>query len=437
MNSKSFRRNTILGISLAVSGSLLVLHNQIRPGATESEPNVSFAAVAADRAAMVAQASISEATTEIYQAVQNDPGSGYAGVVMSTEEKGYKLSWKGEIPPTVASLIEAHRGKGINVSVAASRYTFKELDERARAIVTSGVRVGGAAVTSAGASSDGNSLNIGVDPSTLPSGANVSNDRATLDTIPRSVTGGLPVNLREEGSATDLSGQHGRYRDRSPYFGGSLILTSGGVCTSGFSAFSPQTRRKYLLTAEHCFKGDAADVKNGERTRIGAVIDRQKDYDSALIELPDDGSTTMPFIFRGYRVLMRSTVGEVWGQGRAVVGEKLCVSGSLLGEACGGKVTHVAQWVKGPDGVVRHVDRLEQVAGRYLGGKGDSGGPVFANTVGGISARGVLSMGTHTEACKNPLGGKRQCSEVVWVTNIYEALSSHHGKAGSLRVENF
>lgn len=435
VKSKYFRRSAVLGISLAVSGSLLVSQNQTGSETAQApDPGVAFSAVAAEKAAMVAQTSISEATTEIYQAVQKDPESGYAGTVMSTEDKGYKLSWKGEIPQAVASLIEAHRGKGINVSVAASRYTFKELDERARAIVASGVRVGGAAVTSAGANSDGNSLNIGVDPSSVPTGTNVRNDRATLDSIPKSVTGGFPVNIGEEGPATDLSG---RFHDAKPYIGGSLIRTSDGLCTSGFAAFSPQTRRKYLLTAEHCFKGDGVDVRTGDRARIGTLIDRQKDYDSALIELPDDGNVAMPFIFRGYRVLMRNTVGEVWGQGRAVVGEKLCVSGALLGEACGGKVTQVAQWIKGPDGTVRHVDKLEQVAGRYLGGKGDSGAPVFANTVSGISARGVLSMGSHTEACKNPLGGKRSCSDTVWVTNIFEALSSHHKKANSLRVENF
>ncbi|MFD3717599.1 trypsin-like serine protease [Streptomyces sp. NPDC058674] len=436
MKYKLFSRSTVLGISLAVSGSLLVLSNLDSPETAQpTDLRGAFSVASAENAAMIAQAPISEAANEIYQAAQEDADSGYAGTVLSMEDKGYRLSWKGEVPKTVASLIEAHRAKGINVTVAASRYTFKELDERARAIVESGVRVAGAAVTSAGASSDGNSLNIGVDSSSLPPGMNVLNDRATLDSIPKSVTGGFPLSMRKEGPVADYGGPS-RYADGHPYYGGSFIRTSSGTCTAGFSAYSPQTNRRYLLTAGHCFKGDGVDVRNGERSPMGKMIDLHRDYDSALIELPD-GSSATPYIYTGYRIKMPVQSGQVRGIGRAFEGESLCVSGALLGEACGAKVTLTAQWVRNKDGELRHVDKLEQVAGRYLAGEGDSGGPVFARTVGGISARGVMSMGIHNEPCKNPLGGRRSCSESIWVTNIHEGLSSHYKKAASLRVDNF
>ncbi|MCY0932518.1 hypothetical protein OTB20_41620 [Streptomyces sp. H27-H1] len=444
MKYKFFRPNALLGISLAISGSLLVLPNVA--GAEKAQApsqGGAFATVAAEKAAMAGQAPISEAANEVYRAAQQDPKTGYAGLVISAEDHGYTLSWNGAVPQGVSSLIEAHRAKGMQVSVRASRYTFRELDERARAIVDSGAKIGGAPVTAAGASSDGDSLNIGVDVSALPVGNHLPNDRASVDSISKYLAGGIPVNINEEApkeSIADRNSYHGNW------MGGQVLRINGAVCTSGFSAISPTQRRTYLITAQHCGKkGDTVTDGSGNAT-VGKVVDTSEEFDSLLIEI-EPWHQAMEYIQTGYGIGLPVTSGmeKVAADGRAFVGERLCASGALMGEVCGAKVVSVSQWVKMDSGSTRHVDTLEQIAGRFIAGSGDSGGPVFAYSVsGGVSARGILSATKQPTKCKNPLpGGKKTrtgCSERVYITNIYEQLWQHSksvGNLGTLRVQAF
>ncbi|MFE3558517.1 hypothetical protein ACFXKW_27190 [Streptomyces sp. NPDC059193] len=444
MKYKLFGANALLGISLAVSGSLLVLPNLAgaEKAQAPSQGEV-FDIAAAEKAATVGQAPISEAANEVYGVAQQDPNTGYAGLTISAENGGYSLHWKGAVPQAISDLIENHRTRGIQVTVSASRYTFKELDERARAIMDSDAKIGGVPVTAAGASSDGNSLDIGIDVSTLPVGNRLTNDRARVDSVSESLAGGIPVNITDEEPGESIAGRYTYYGN---WTGGQVIRVGGVVCTSGFSVVSPIQHKTYLLTAKHC--GDKGDkvTDHSRNATIGKVIDASEGYDSLLVEV-EPWHRAMEYIQTGYGVGLpvTSSAKTVTGVGRAFVGERLCASGALMGEVCGAKVIAVSRWIKMDSGVRRHVDTVEQVADRFVAGAGDSGGPVYAYSVsGGVSARGILSATSATTKCKNPLpGGERNrigCSSRVHVTNIYEQLSQHStsvGNLGALRVTNF
>ncbi|MEU9234429.1 hypothetical protein [Streptomyces subrutilus] len=444
MKYKFFGANALLGISLTVAGSLLVLPNlaDAEKVQSPSQPGV-FDTAAAEKAAAVGQAPISEAANELYGAAQQDPHTGYAGLTISAENHGYTLSWKGAVPQAISDLIENHRTKGIQVTVRASRYTFKELDDRARAILESDAKIGGAPVTAVGASSDGNSLDIGIDVSSLPVGNRIPDDRASIDSISKSLAGGVPVNITDEAPGVSISSRYDYYGN---WTGGQVIRIGSAVCTSGFSVMSSTQHKTYMLTAQHCGKKGAKVTNHSGSVTIGKVIDESEDFDSLLIEV-EPWHRALDYIQTGYGVGLpvASRTETVTGVGRTFLGERLCASGSLLGEVCGAKVVSVSKWIKMESGAVRHVDTVEQVAGRFVAGAGDSGGPVYAYSVsGGVSARGILSTASSPTKCKNPLpGGARTrlgCSERVHVTNIYEQLSQHSksvGNLGALRVHNF
>ncbi|OKK15112.1 hypothetical protein AMK16_28115 [Streptomyces sp. CB00455] len=221
-----------------------------------------------------------------------------------------------------------------------------------------------------------------------------------------------------------------------------MVIRGKAVCSSGFSAFSPATNRYYMITAAHCVNGVGDTITNAVGTPIGRVIDVQQSPDSALVELfPEVGA--VDWVFTGYGVGLDPSGRKVMSEGRPFEGELLCANGALLGEMCGAKVTKVDQYVKSEaTGYVRHVNKVEQVAGRTLAGSGDSGGSVFTYGMDGkVSARGILSMSIHGYNCKNPLptGNKTRpgCSEHAWITNIYENTTSHNNVVKSLRVQAF
>ncbi|MFD6185446.1 hypothetical protein [Streptomyces goshikiensis] len=429
-----------LGLSLALSGSLLVLPNLARAeGDQGSTSGTLSTTVMAQNAGMESQARVSEAANEIYRIAQKDPATGYASIVISTAGAGYALSWKGEIPQEVASLVSAHRGKGIRVSVTASKYTFKELDDQARKIIKSGATVGGAPIVSAGASSDGNSLTIGVDSSRL-SARNVLHGQEKASAIPSSLSGGMPVTMTEEKAPTDVADPGARYTGPASigFHGGQFIRTPRGVCSAGFGAHSPQGGT-YLITADHCVNGVGDVIKNGLGETIGKVVDVQEASDSALVKV-DANLRALDWVYIGYGVGMDPSARRVQGHHQTFLGELLCTNGALMGERCGARVIKVNQWVTS-NGKERNVDQVEQVAGRYLAGAGDSGGSVFAYGVDGkISARGILSMTISGEECKDPRPGMKKrggCSERAWITGIYGNLGGHAKVAPQLRLTDF
>ncbi|MFE6865018.1 hypothetical protein ACFVFS_00510 [Kitasatospora sp. NPDC057692] len=361
-------------------------------------------------AALATQERITLAAEEIRRQAHQDPATGYAGITLSPEGNGYTLRWKGEVPQGVNDLIAAQRDRGLSVTVAASAYSSSELRERARAIIESGARVGGARLTGAGPSEDGNSLTVGVEAT---SASARSGDLQSLgDALPEDLTHGIPVTLVPEEGSTTLADREG---DNSPYFGGSLIKVPGGaLCSSAFGA-KPQGADNYLLlTAEHCGKrGDT--IRTGKSSVIGTVSSANGRHDVALIDVPRSSS----YVYAKGPVGAKVETLKVYGYVGAFKNQLLCADGALMGQVCDGKVVRT-DWVLELGGTVREVYEIDQKAGRNMAGKGDSGGPVFQYTPGGdVYAAGIISGSKGGEKCKSPLGGTRPgCSPNLYITDM-------------------
>ncbi|WP_380282591.1 hypothetical protein [Kitasatospora purpeofusca] len=371
-------------------------------------PSANAAGVSAED--LATQERITLAAQEVDRQARQDPATGYAGIALSPEDNGYTLRWKGEVPQDVNDLIAAQRGRGLAVTVVAAAYSGRELQERAHAIVESGVDVGGARVTGAGPSEDGNSVTVGVDATHSAARSGALQDLG--ETLPESLTHGIPVTLTAEEGATALAG---RESDSSPWYGGSLIKVPGGnLCSSAFGVKTQGHDNYYLLTAEHCAQtGDT--VRTGASAVIGKVSSANAYHDVALIEVTRASSN----VYSGGPVRAKLETRRVYGHAGAFKNQLLCADGALMGEVCQGKVVRTGWEVK-LGGKTRKVYEVDQVAGRDMAGMGDSGGPVYQYTPSDdVYATGIISGSKGGAKCKNPFGGTRPgCSPNLYVTEI-------------------
>ncbi|MEV7601848.1 hypothetical protein AB0O91_31240 [Kitasatospora sp. NPDC089797] len=415
----------------ATAGALgLALSFMALPGAASPARAADVDDTAASAALMAAQEPIVDAANETNTLAKGDAGSDFAGITVSVEDHGYTLYWKGGTPPApIADAIKAHQARGIQVNVVPARYSAKELMDRGLAITASGARIGGAQITSVRPGNDGNSLSIGVNEQQLPPRSNGS-AALSAAALPADLTGGIPITVTAEAPSDTTAAQiMARDNTKGPLVGGMFLKMGTQLCTSGFGVKSYGSQstagvdQYFLLTAEHC--GPAGTkVYSNDGNQIGTVVDTNPTYDISRILV----NRASPDIWTGGPVLSSSqSMNAVHGTADMLAGETVCVSGSLMGEVCGGRVTSVRNIVLLGDHY-RVVAQVTQLSGRLMAGKGDSGGPVYMNGARGIIATGILS-GTHLgEKCKNPYGGTRlACSPTVWVADVSGELTLDKG----------
>ncbi|MEU3408570.1 hypothetical protein ABZ766_32120 [Streptomyces sp. NPDC006670] len=450
---RSSRRRTAVAASLALAGTLLAVP-YIAQAATADEPVTE--PVQATPAELLRE-QISRAANDLYDTAHKDASTGYSNLVVSTKDSGYTLYWKGEIPAAVTKLIDAQRTQGLRISIQDAAYTRQELDAKAQVIARPDATVGGDTITSVGPSNDGNGLDVTVEPASfvIPGSQQeldaLENDRSAL----ASLTGGIPVNLTKMAAGTPTimvpkAPDMTRFQ-ASGYLPGGAGIGSPNYCTTGFTVVDPLTQVKYMTTAAHCVNKIGETVKNGNKDKVlGKVIDIQEYNDSALIAI-DPGVKTSPTVYSEHGLgIPGGTTRRVAYSSRTFVGELLCADGALLGEQCGGKVVALGRQVwDRKNKHYRLLDKVEQVAGRYMAGAGDSGGPVYAGRTGTGNAlyaaypRGVISMTVDGQSCINPIPGvgkyRPNCSPNIWITNLENSLQLHAQalRLSSLRVDTF
>lgn len=191
-----------------------------------------------------------------------------------------------------------------------------------------------------------------------------------------------------------------RGSDIQPYNGGDRIdnISYGNSCTSGFPVNLAQGGRG-MLTAGHCGNrtSTSADHFNngghafghiGERS-LGSGTDK---LDSAV--LVDQAYSTL--IFTG-----TSASAPVKGRATVSVGDMPCFSGSYTNNVCGrSRVLETDRCASATDQrfgttVSCHLDGFSNPSASIQ--PGDSGGPVYDNTTGGILAKGTITSTTSTE----------------------------------------
>jgi hypothetical protein len=383
-----------------------------------------FSTGSLSQAEIAAESRLNDAGNEVWDAAHKGATSDYAGLEVSAATNSYTLRWKGKVPKEVNKVVEAHRKKGIKVTVVSARYNREELKEQSYRLMKSGVRVQGARVQAAGGSDDGNALEITLDSSDLQKPAKTLSASAAAE-IPADLTGGMPVKFKEAGSAKpQVAGT--RYSDASPYSGGAMIRNPAvGGCTTGFAAM--YDNKFFLLTAAHCTKSRGEVIRTGDNSRVvGTVADQHNDMDTAFIWV--SGQSIQEVYYGGINdKSSRFTTGIK----QAFVGQNgVCFSGSFSAvENCFASVSHEKEWVNYNDGMgPRWVQPYWGKDNRLLSGNGDSGGPIYSLDANGrAKLHGLISGGRNGVPCPDIFGDPRECSYRSLGTDITDVASRYTG----------
>lgn len=197
-----------------------------------------------------------------------------------------------------------------------------------------------------------------------------------------------------------------RLSDTSAFWGGARINVPIGGCTSGFPWLASGVYA--MLTAAHCAPNGgsvstpaqsmgnvtSASEENWSTSTGTRYYSGQSTYrgDVALIRIPANKSSGTS-IYRGpANSSTSSTVKSMWSRS-PVVGDGFYTGGSYSGELGSWTVTVIGmnKWyiADGFDVWARNVTEGSK-SGICIQG-GDSGGPVFTLTTGGVSAKGIIS----------------------------------------------
>jgi hypothetical protein len=214
----------------------------------------------------------------------------------------------------------------------------------------------------------------------------------------------------KEGSRPILAS--GRQDDTSPFWGGASIrdVDNQTVCSTGFRVHSGTTY--YMVTAWHCSDGgtDTFHTYPGTGTYVGAVVESAHSTDVELL----GGAAYGLSVYTG--AYGTSTATQISGAEEAVVGDTVCMEGSLSGAVCNNEVTAVDQDVDygGAVGIIYDLTLAENQGGTSAAGEGDSGGPVLMSPSSSGEVTGMIQgLEPPFSACTGYDGG-RDCSEQVY-----------------------
>ncbi|MFI5841742.1 S1 family peptidase [Catenuloplanes sp. NPDC051500] len=163
--------------------------------------------------------------------------------------------------------------------------------------------------------------------------------------------------------------------------GGDVLYNGSYRCTIGFNVSNPATPNVYyFITSGHCVGAVGSPVRSGPGgTVIGTVVQRLDSRDFALVRYTPSSVTRPPSAVNRYN----GTLQPITTFGTAFVGQQVQRAGSTTGLR-GGTVTALNATVNYAEGTVYGLIRTTVCAEA-----GDSGGPLFAATVGlGLTSGG-------------------------------------------------
>jgi hypothetical protein len=343
--------------------------------------------------------------------------TGFTGIEAAPENRRVRLFWNGELPDSVARLVD-EISREVPVEVVPARHSLAELEEQQAAI----------------AQEDGvNGVGPQVDGSGLIVRFRGSEEEARALPAIRAAT--VPLTIEPFDTTAPVSCT-GRQDDCSPYWGGAkYVMPSGGWCTMGFSLkftsyllpYSSSTWTR-MLSAGHCSSDGTAIVDGGGDT-FGTVTG---DYDTQdiLTISPAAGVTLGGRVYVGPWNSGIPSNKAVAGTAASFVGQWVCPSGAATGEHCNVKVTAVNFTIWG---TVKTVVAKEQSGGVAVG-KGDSGGPVITyNLSGKVNANGTISAGSNQVAC--PSGSpSSMCFNTIYYVDILTSLAHYKPMFGTVSV---
>ncbi|WP_432824243.1 hypothetical protein [Dactylosporangium sp. CA-092794] len=352
---------------------------------------------------MALQDRLNRAGERVLAAAHGEGGEGFGAIVADPEQRKLQVYWKGTVPAPVEHLFGQLRAD-VPVEVRPARYSAAELrGEMDRLLADPAAQP--LRISSVAPLADASGLHIGVERTATVAA------QATAAAAVR-----VPVQWEYE-ARTALAAD--RWHDTAPFWGGSMIESNIGTCTSGFAVSVGGQKR--LLTAGHCVDGQdliatgSTQFTFGEpRQNIGFVQSKDALRDVATFQANSDGK-----IYTGPNTANTSFFAHVVGTQESFKGNFVCVSGALSGAQCPDvKVTLVDESFTTTTGQrFEHMVRAESQSHSAVGGNGDSGAPVYVVTTGAFN---VLAMGTFSATrtgpafdvpCPGvPAGSGRSCS---------------------------
>ncbi len=328
----------------------------------------------AARERMAAQRPLREAAQVVRGAVEQEDGSGFAGLAIT----GGKVTvwFKGDPPAAVARALHEAR-QDAPVTVEQAPHSVAELEAASDTVVR---------WMEANPDTPLHTVQVANAGRGLVLAADAPIDVADLPSV------AVPVEVVNRPRILPSSG---RLADVAPFWGGARINNGDntGFCTSGFAVVSGSVR--YMLTAGHCGRPGGSWQTGNDALTIGWAALEHVHHDLLLIP----GSVAGRIYDGGVGAGEFSK--QVVGWGWAAPGEYVCHSGSVSGATCGIRNTtgSFTATTCGNDayGVYECYGDLvlaEKVDGATAARPGDSGGPVFPLS----GAYGVIAKGTLTGA---------------------------------------
>jgi hypothetical protein len=217
-----------------------------------------------------------------------------------------------------------------------------------------------------------------------------------------------------------------RQDDTTPYWGGAAWGDSTPSCSTGFAVRlgTGAPSMTTMLSAAHC-ANNGQTAKDGGGDVMGPVGHKDASRDTLLITTSAAG-----------KVYTGGTSSNSWipvkGKQSSFVGNLVCTSGAFTGHHCPVKVDAVNLTVVFPGGIQISplVKATRTAANTPAVGKGDSGGPVYSQTVL-AQTNTARAMGTITGGSKllGPCQLSSKCYQAVYYADITKTLE-HYTNSG-------
>lgn len=367
---------------------------------------------------------VGRASSLIQVWVEQHPDSGFAGVWVN--EDALLLRWKGEVPdafsPTLAEAREL-----VRVEVVDAPFTASEIDAKARAVSKLATEMG-FTLNTIGPNEDYSFLVSGVSREDL---ARVEQELGprTEELEPRELSVKFVPDDTQYIPAS-------RRSDSSPFWGGNAMKQDGTslTCSSGCSVAFYGSDVEGMVTARHCGASKAFN-SYGSGDRIGTAGSGDTSIDAMVIY----HRNYSPHIYTGawnsgdFSIVMGGTNPAPVATGSDPANnEAVCTSGGFEGRHCFDvHVESTGQYVQvtgvgqvGPGFWISNRDKSDSQA-HPIGGKGDSGSPVFAwydSDHQEVSIRGMFDAIPETPKlrCAGSLPDMplRQCNYRAFIVNV-------------------
>jgi hypothetical protein len=288
-----------------------------------------------------------DAADRITEAVRRDADSGYAGIVLSPEDRELRLYWKGRQPESIAALVAGLRGD-VTVRTLSAPHSARRLSAEAAKLT----RRDGGKITSVAPTPDGSGLTV--------AGPKIEAARAAADEV------SVPVTFHQGVKPAPAT----RWNDSPPWWGGAAWrnAATGGGCSTGFAVLHAGVTK--ILSAGHCGAvGNTATDPRGEV--MGAISNDDSTRDVLLIDARSAGRVLNNQIGNTSVEFSNPVIGTIG----SYAGLWVCTSGAYSGTNCGirAKQAGVSIWV---GHWIDNTVMAEQSAHTNAIGRGDSGGSV-------------------------------------------------------------